>query len=157
MKKNKNTLSDIQKDFISLFSSNATDVSKTCKACNISRNTYYVWLKENETFKKAIEEVSEAEKDWVESQMKLMMKGIPKIEVTIDKDGNERNNLVGWHYPPNTALLIFFAKTKMKDRGYDENSDNSNTDNTLKITHNIIMNTKQDNAELDFDIDVATA
>ena len=74
------------------------------------------------------------------------MKGIPKVE---------DSKLVGWHYPPNVTLLIFFAKTKMKDRGYDENSDTMQ-DNTLKITHNIVMNNNQDNKTLDFSINDST-
>jgi hypothetical protein len=40
------------------------------------------------------------------------MKGIPKL----DADGKH----IGWLSRPDTACIIFYNKTKNKDRGYDE-------------------------------------
>lgn len=77
-------------------------VTSACKASGVTRERYYEWLKNDPKFAKAVSEVAEIGKDFVESQM---LKGI--------KDGN-------------STLMIFFAKTKMKDRGYVETVINLN-------------------------------
>jgi hypothetical protein len=99
--------------FIDFFKKNATDVGKACKAFGISRKTFYEWMKaEDTTFRDAIEEARDEIKDFGESQLLLLMRGIPKV----DADGK----LEKWIERPDTAAVIFFNKTKNKDRGYDE-------------------------------------
>lgn len=100
--------------FITIFKNNATDVSRSCKAYGIDRKTFYAWYndKEDSTFREWVDEERETIKDFGESQLLTLMKGIPKL----DKDGK----MVGWISRPDTACIIFFNKTKNKDRGYDE-------------------------------------
>lgn len=98
--------------FIAIFKSNATDVSRTCKAWGCSRQAFYNWYKEDELFAAMVEEEREAMKDFGESQLLTLMKGIPKLDAA--------GRHVGWLSRPDTACVIFFNKTKNKDRGYDE-------------------------------------
>lgn len=72
------------------------NVSAACKVVGISRKTYYQYYNGDEGFKEIVDEIPEMVKDYVES----------KLMANIGK-GKE-------------ASIIFFAKTKMKDRGYIE-------------------------------------
>lgn len=74
-------------------------VATTCRKAGISRSTYYKWRKEDTDFANKADEVRELQKDAVEA---LILKKM--------KDGD-------------TAMLIFYAKTQMKDRGYVERTE----------------------------------
>ena len=69
------------------------------KAGNISRSTYYRYLKEDTEFAKAVEDIKEAQIDYVEGQL------IKNIS-----------------YGKETSI-IFYLKSKAKDRGYAEKLD----------------------------------
>jgi hypothetical protein len=105
--------------FVTVFKSNATDVSRSTKAFNISRKTFYNWMDDTtlldgeNTFADLITEAREEMKDFGESQLLTLMKGIPKIDEATGR-------LIGWVARPDTACIIFYNKTKNKDRGYDE-------------------------------------
>ena len=73
------------------------------KAGNISRSTYYRYMREDEEFAKAVEDIKEAQIDYVEGQL---IKNI--------SSGKETS-------------IIFYLKSKAKDRGYTEK-------NSLDIT-----------------------
>ena len=77
------------------------NITQSCNAIGINRGTYYNWLREDENFKIAIEneEVGEQQLDFAESKL---MKNI--------HDGKETS-------------LIFFLKTKGKERGYVERTE----------------------------------
>jgi len=98
--------------FITIFRSNATDVGRAAKAFGINRKTFYDWYNTDEAFRAAVEEARDEIKDFGESQLLTLMKGIPKL----DKQGK----IIGWISRPDTAAIIFFNKTKNKDRGYVE-------------------------------------
>jgi hypothetical protein len=107
---------DERLEFIPIFRSNATDVSRACKAFGISRTAFYEWYNntDDKRFRDAVEECREEMKDFGESQLLTLMKGIPKLDAT--------GKLIGWTSRPDTACIIFYNKTKNKDRGYDERS-----------------------------------
>jgi len=71
-------------------------VSTACKAVDISRQTHYRWMREDEDYKTAVEELSEVAVDFAESHLHKLI-----------RDGNP-------------AATIFFLKTKGKGRGYVE-------------------------------------
>ena len=71
-------------------------VSSACKAAGISRMTFYRWYNEDPEFKEKVDDVKELQKDFCEA---LILKKM--------KEGD-------------TTMLIFYAKTQMKDRGYTE-------------------------------------
>ena len=71
-------------------------VATACKAAGISRFTFYEWMKRDQDFAEKVDDIMEAQKDFVEAQI------LKKI-----KEGD-------------STMTIFYAKTKMKDRGYVE-------------------------------------
>jgi transposase-like protein len=88
-----------QKEFLEVLDKAALNISHACKKINISRNTFYLWMRDFPDFKEAVEELQEADKDFVETQIRRKI-----------MDGD-------------TTMLIFYAKTKMKERGYVERHD----------------------------------
>lgn len=74
-------------------------VTTACKTVGIDRTTHYRWLKEDESYKEATEDIENVSLDFAESQL---LKQI--------KDGN-------------TTATIFYLKTKGKKRGYIERTE----------------------------------
>ena len=71
-------------------------VRPACRLTGVSHSTFYRWYNEDPEFHDKVDDVKELQKDFAEA---LILK---KIE-----DGD-------------TSMLIFYAKTQMKDRGYTE-------------------------------------
>lgn len=71
-------------------------VTIACKQVGISRQTHYKWLKTDENYKYFFEEIEFVSKDFGENALKKLI-----------KEGNP-------------SAIIFFNKTKNKDRGYCE-------------------------------------
>jgi len=69
-------------------------VTAACREVDISRNTYYVWLREDPEFKRKVEEINDIQIDFVEHQL------FKKI-----REGSEK-------------AIMFYMKYKAKDRGY---------------------------------------
>lgn len=74
-------------------------VADACKNTGISRGTFYKWYKEDEDFKEQVDEINEATLDFVESKL---LENIKKGEVT---------------------SIIFYLKTKGRNRGYQEKTE----------------------------------
>ena len=103
-----------QRDFITMFEKKALNISATCKAMNIDRTTFYEWCGRIPDFQKAVEQAREGFKDWVESQIVQCM--------------NEKDK----------TMLIFYAKTQMKDRGYIERQEIEHSgDMSVNVSINI--------------------
>ena len=81
--------------FLEVYARKMGNVSKACKAANISRQTYYDWMKDKE-FAGKVDEVREGLLDFAEHQL-----------LSNIKDGK-------------TAEILFYLKTKGKARGYIE-------------------------------------
>lgn len=85
------------------------NVSQSVKMVGISRQTYYRWIENDRKFAEQVEEVTEYTYDFVESKI---MKQIQENNVT---------------------MIIFFAKTKMKSRGYIERQEIAVTDRPVFV------------------------
>lgn len=85
-------------------------VSTACKTANISRQTFYRWMQEDEVFKAMVESMQEYTLDFVESHL------LKRI-----KEGSD-------------AAIIFYMKTKGKKRGFIEKAPEGNDGNQDKIT-----------------------
>lgn len=81
---------------ISALAETLGNVSEACKDANISRQTHYRWLKEDEEYAKIIQEQSEVILDIAENKL------LEKVQ-----EGDMR-------------AIMFILKTKGKERGYDE-------------------------------------
>ena len=88
-----------KKDLLEALSKNSGIVASACRACNISRMTYYRYYRDDPDFKEKAEDIKELQKDFAES---LILKKM--------KEGD-------------TTMIIFYAKTQMKDRGYTERNE----------------------------------
>lgn len=77
---------------------NLGNVTLSCKALNISRDTHYRWMREDKDYRKAVKDMENAALDFAESELlKQIAKGNP-------------------------LSTIFFLKCKGKKRGYIEQS-----------------------------------
>jgi hypothetical protein len=90
-------------------------VTVACKKTETPRSTYYKWLKEDQEFAQAVQEIENVALDFAESQLHTQI-----------KDGS-------------TSATIFYLKTKGKKRGYIERSelDLSSGEEPIKINVNI--------------------
>ena len=96
-KVNKSDKTKLKKEnFLTALQRNLGHISRSCESSNISRATYYKWLKDDEEFKESVEASWEGLVDHVEHQL------LTKIN------------------KGDTTAMIFFLKTKGKDRGYSE-------------------------------------
>lgn len=96
-------------DFIDAYKKTLCSVSNACEAIGISRNCFYQWREKDKKFAEKIYEIYEANIDFAET---MLMKNI--------RDGKETS-------------LIFFLKTKGKERGYveEERFDHTSNDNSI--------------------------
>lgn len=86
----------LKKSFLKQFKVTLGNVSHTAESVNINRVTYYRWRDSDAEFKEAADDIIASVGDFVES----------KLLKAINED-----NITG---------IIFFCKTKLKDRGYVE-------------------------------------
>ena len=98
-KKSKSSLTVRQKKFLTLYKDFGCNISGTCAAMKMVRQTFYNWKATSKEFAREIEDSNEAMIDYVESKLKA------KIAA-----GHERS-------------IIFYLKTRAKDRGYVESSE----------------------------------
>jgi predicted DNA-binding protein YlxM (UPF0122 family) len=109
-------LSDKQVKFINAYVNNYCNVSKACKAIEVTRQTFYRWSKESDSFREAVEQAKEALKDRWEDEINRQV-------------FEDRNPIV----------LNKFAPMVLKDRGYAdiknvELTSNNTNDNNVVIT-----------------------
>jgi len=86
-------------------------VTTACKLVGVDRGSFYRYVLEDKDFAKAVKDVANITFDFVESQLHKQI-----------KDNN-------------TASTIFYAKTKMKNRGYVERQEITGKDgDAIEIT-----------------------
>ena len=89
-------------------------VTSACKAVGINRSTHYEWLKTDEEYKAAVEDVENIALDFAESKLHKQI-----------KNGN-------------TTGTIFYLKTKGKKRGYIERTEVQQETTLKSLDINII-------------------
>ena len=94
-------LSTKKRVFIEAWIKSFGNVSQACRSAKIGRTTYYNWMNDDPVFKETLEseDIREQFKDFIEGQ--LLLKAQAK----------------------DTTMLIFLAKTQLKDRGYVERTE----------------------------------
>lgn len=93
---------------VSIYKKKLGNISATCDALNISRQSFYTWKEKSPALQRMLDDADESLLDWAETKL------IEQI--------NE-NNL---------TALIFFLKTKGKKRGYIEQIDKNITTNAFE-------------------------
>ena len=74
-------------------------VTTACKSCGVARSTHYGWMKEDEEYKAAVEDIADIAIDFAESQLHKQIQG------------------------GEVSSTIFYLKTKGKKRGYVEKTE----------------------------------
>ena len=85
-------------------------VTKACNLVDINRSTHYDWLKTDEEYKQAVEDIDNVAIDHSESKLHELIDGV-MME-------NKEDGI--YKLPPNVTAIIFHLKTKGKKRGYNE-------------------------------------
>jgi len=110
MKKANNKKQQTKKALLEALEKSLGIVTSACKSVGINRTTFYKYLKDDEEFKKQVDELDNIALDFAESQLHQQMKnGVP-------------------------ASTIFYLKTKGKKRGYTERQEIDILNNSLNIT-----------------------
>lgn len=87
-------------------------VSTACENVGIARVTHYDWMKKDDEYKEAVHDINQRTGDFVEGAL------LKKI-----KDGD-------------TTGIIFYCKTKLKNRGYIERIEQDVTNKTPTLVIN---------------------
>jgi hypothetical protein len=100
-----------QNKFLTALAENLGNITKTCLEINISRASFYKWKNNEESqFSQKLVEIEEQVFDWVEEKI------FERLQEKSD------------------TMLIFYAKTRMKKRGYIERTELTGADgNEIKI------------------------
>jgi len=85
--------------FLQLFVRNLGNIAICCRKMGIDRTAYYEWMKTDATFRQQIAEIEEVRLDFAEHALWARMKA------------------------GDTKAIIFYLKTKGKERGYVEKQD----------------------------------
>lgn len=104
----------IKKQMIEALKKSLGIVSTACENCDISRQTHYRWLSEDEDYKSQVEDITESSIDFVESKLFEKIDGITVQTI------NAKGLPVIYEQAPSDTAIIFFLKTKAKKRGYIE-------------------------------------
>lgn len=100
----KETRDTKKEQFLESYERTFTNISNACKSIGISRQTFYDWRKSDKEFDTSCKHIEEGVKDFCEG---MLLKNI--------REGG-------------TSELIFFLKTKAKDRGYVERQEVAGVD-----------------------------
>jgi len=106
--------STLKKAMIEALEKSLGIVTTAAKMVGIDRTTHYLWMREDETYKEAVEGINDMAIDFAESQLNVLMQGASHEVVT------NRGDIVEIKDAPNPSSIIFYLKTKGKKRGYIE-------------------------------------
>ncbi|WP_172914220.1 hypothetical protein [Capnocytophaga canis] len=99
MKRTATKTDNLKERFLKHFEKCLGVISTACKQTKITRQTYYNWINSDDEFKEQVNDIQEEQKDYVES----------KLIENIEKN--------------DTTAIIFYLKTKAKDRGYTDKTE----------------------------------
>ncbi len=85
-----------KRKFIEALDNNMGNIAAACKSTGVSRSCYYKWINNDPKFKEKCDFISESNIDYVESKLMTLI------------------------YENNPTAIIFFLKTKGRNRGYVE-------------------------------------
>ena len=89
-------------------------VSSACKEAKLSRNVFYVYYREDEEFKAAVDDINDITLDFTENELLKLI-----------RDGN-------------VQAIMFYMKYKAKKRGYSDSIDVTSGGDKIQTVINII-------------------
>lgn len=119
----KNDMEENKNRMIKALENSLGIVTPACKEVGVSRVTFYKWVRDDEEFKKRVDEVYEIQGDFVENQL------FKKI-----KAGSEKS-------------IMFYMRYKGRKRGYTDSIDittDGKSINTIKL-----VEVRKDNQDLE--------
>lgn len=126
-----NKLDKSKKDMLECLEKCLGNVSEACKQSGISRTTHYNYIKDDEDYAQKVKELTEQQKDFVESKLFELIQG-----VTLGKETPEGFEV--YKTPPCKTSIIFFLKTRAKDRGYIERQEIGHEIDNKKISIKVV-------------------
>lgn len=124
-------MDSIKKKFLEVLNNSRGIISTACASMNnMSRQTYYNWLKNDEEFKGAAEDIQENAIDFVESKLFEKINGV-SVQIF-----NQKGEPVVYDQPPSDTAIIFYLKTKGKKRGYIERMEVDDVTPVKLLTNN---------------------
>lgn len=115
----------LKKQMISAMEKSLGVVTQACRMVGIDRTTHYNWLRKDSKYRQRIDAVEDIAKDFVESKL------FKSIE-------NEKE-----------ASIIFYLKTKAKDRGYVERTEITGKDGEQLLAPVIMILPPSENLLID--------
>lgn len=103
-------------------------VTPACNKVGIARKTFYGWLKADKQFKIDVDELSNVALDFTESKLHEKIEGV-LVSRGLNKEGEE----IIYSVPPSDTAIIFYLKTKGKNRGYIETLEIHPGEETIKL------------------------
>jgi hypothetical protein len=107
------------KEFLEAYDRSLGNVSTACRAVGITRRTFYNWKNGNEVFRQSIEELDAYNLDFAET---MLMKHI--------REGD-------------TTSLIFYLKTKGRERGYVERVEATGANGSPLVAAPVVLTDEQ--------------
>lgn len=127
-----------QKDFLEILEKTGIVISKASELLGIDRKNHYNWLKESPEYKEAFENLFIKVDDIVFTSAVELISGAKKTKTVtaevLDKNGNKVTlvTTIEEKLPPDTAMIIYYFKTKGRRLGFTEN-------NELTVHHDLIQ------------------
>ncbi len=121
------------KDFKKMCEAKLGNREAIAKGFGVTRKTIYNWITNNKDYEEVFDQVQESNKDFGESQLRKLMEGYQEEDVKIFQYNGEPV-MVPYTKKilPDTAAIIFYNKTKNRDRGYGESLDVTTKDNPIR-------------------------
>lgn len=91
------------------------NITSIAKAFSVSRQAVYDWAKEDELFKRTIDDFKGALLDECVTMGRIVALGVP--------DRDETGKFIGWKERPDPSMLRYFMSTLGRKEGYGENVD----------------------------------
>jgi hypothetical protein len=114
-----------KKAMLAAMRKNMCIVTVSCEAAGVGRRTYYTWLEEDAEFAAAVKELEEFPLDFAEGKLFELMNGVK----VLDPESGQV-----YKRAPCKTSLIFYLKTKGKNRGYIERSELTGKDGEKLMT-----------------------
>lgn len=103
-------------------------VTTACEISGVCRSNYYKYYRDDPKFKESVDELSNVALDFAESKLFQKMEGI-----TMSKGEDQEGEPVIYKVPPSDTALIFYLKTKGKNRGYVEKTEIDVNQNNIQF------------------------